>query len=307
MKARWIAFCAFICLALGLMACSFGGEGFGSDGSDSSSRGKVIKVVAGENFYGNIVSQIGGSHVAVTSILSDPNVDPHEYESSVKNAADIAKANLVVVNGLGYDDFMNSLLRISPNDGRKVIAAAKVLGISGKDANPHIWYDVEKMPQLADEIATELTAVDPANAQVFKNNVVKFNQSLGSITSIIKTIHTKYNGTKISYTERVPGYLVQATGLQLDIPASFPQSIEDGNDPSPADTAAFDKAITSKSVKALLYNAQVTDRQTDQLTSLAESYQVSVVPVTETMPPHAKNYQFWQQAQTQALFKALGG
>lgn len=300
MKNRLIAAGVGVALAAGLSAC-------GSSSSGAGSAKGTISVVAGENFYGNIVSQIGGSHVKVTSIISDPNTDPHEYESSAKNAAEIESAQLVVDNGVGYDDFMNQLLQTAPNSNRTVITASKVLGIGGSNPNPHLWYFTAKMPELANAIAADLSKIQPDNAATFKANAAAFTKSLAPITAVTDKIKAKYAGTKIAYTERVPGYLVQAAGLDLGIPASFTQAVEDGDDPSPADTAAFDQALKTHTVKALLYNAQVTDSQTDQLKALAKSSGVPIVPVTETMPPTAKNYQSWQLSQAQALLTALGG
>jgi zinc/manganese transport system substrate-binding protein len=279
-------------------ACSSGGAAI-SDG--------LVRVVAAENFWGNIVSQIGGSHVKVTSILSDPNTDPHEYESDARDAAAISDADLVVENGIGYDDFMADLMSASPNSGRQVLNVAKVLHVTGNDPNPHIWYDTARLPQVAANIADALAAKDPADAATFKANEQTFDVSLKPITAVIAQIKAKYAGTKIAYTERVPGYLIQAAGLVLGVPASFTQAVEDGTDPSPADTANFDTAIKTKTVKVLLYNGQVTDSQTTQIKQLATSSGVPIVGVTETLPPTDKDFQTWQLRQAQELLAALGG
>jgi zinc/manganese transport system substrate-binding protein len=290
---------------VGLAACSSSG-GPSSPGPNAGGS-KVVKVVAGENFWGNIVSQIGGSHVKVTSILSDPNTDPHEYESDVKDAAAIADADFVLENGIGYDDFLAKLLSASPSSGREVLDVAKILNITGDNANPHIWYDTAKVPQVASAISAELSKIDPADSSTFAANAQTFDASLQPITAVINAIKAKYAGTKIAYTERVPGYLIQAAGLVLGVPVSFTQAVEDGTDPSPADTASFDNAIKMKTVKVLLYNAQVTDSQTTQIKQLATSSGVPIVGVTETLPPTDKNFQAWQLRQAQELLTALGG
>jgi zinc/manganese transport system substrate-binding protein len=277
----------------------------GSSGGGSTPG--VVNVVAGENFWGDIVSQLGGAHVHVTSIISDPNADPHEYESSAKNAAAIAKADVVIENGLGYDDFMDKLLSASPRSGRDVLSVAKILSIGGDNPNPHIWYDTARLPAVAAAIVTELSARDPADAAVFAANEKTFVASLDPLLAVITQIKARYAGTAVAYTERVPGYLIDAAGLKLGIPASFAQAIEDGNDPSPADTSAFDDAITSKSVKVLLYNAQVTSPTTDKIKSLATKSGVPIVGVTETLPAGDKTFQAWQLAQDQDLLHALGG
>jgi zinc/manganese transport system substrate-binding protein len=265
----------------------------------------VVNVVAGENFWGDIVAQLGGPHVHVTSIISDPNADPHEYESSAKNAAAIAKADVVVENGLGYDDFMDKLLSASPRSGRDVLSVAKILSIGGDNPNPHIWYDTARLPAVAAAIVTELSARDPGDAATFAANEKTFVASLDPLLAVIAQIKARYAGTAVAYTERVPGYLLDAAGLKVGIPASFAQAIEDGNDPSPADTSAFDDAITSKSVKVLLYNAQVTSPTTDKIKALATKSGLPIVGVTETLPSDDKTFQAWQLRQDQDLLRAL--
>jgi zinc/manganese transport system substrate-binding protein len=266
-----------------------------------------IEVVASTNVWGDIAKQIGGEHVNVTSIMSDPNADPHEYEADAKTAATLSKSQFVVENGLGYDGFMDKLLAASPNPSRKVLDAADVMQVTGSDANPHIWYDIPKIPDVATAIAEQLGTLDPADAATFTANAKTFTDSLAPINDAIANIKTKYSGAPIGYTERVPGYLVDAAGLKLATPASFAQSIEDGNDPSPADNAGIDKALTDKAIKVLLYNGQVTSPATDAVKQLAAKSGVPVVGVTETLPPTDKDFQAWQLRQITEITTALGG
>lgn len=294
--SRRAAAAVLLALLASLAAC-------GSAPSSSSSR---VELVAGENFWGDVVRQIGGSHVAVTSIITDPNTDPHEYESSDRNAIAIATAKLVVRNGLGYDDFLAKLVAASGNHP-EVVDAGEVLGISGSDPNPHVWYDTAALPKVAAAIADRLGTIDPAHRATYTANAQAFDASLQPIDDVIAEIKQRYAGTPIAYTERVPGYLVDAAGLRLGIPVGFTQSVEEGSDPSPRDTVAFDDAIKTKAVKVLLYNAQVTDTQTSEIKTLAAASGVPVVGVTETMPPTYHRFQDWQLAQAQALLTALGG
>ena len=266
-----------------------------------------INVVASTNVWGDIAKQVGGDRVNVTSIMSDPNADPHEFEADAKTGAALSKAQFVVENGLGYDDFMDKLLAGSPNPSRVVLNAADVMQISGQDANPHIWYDIAKIPAVASGIADQLGKLDPADAATFSANAKTFNDSLAPINTAIANIKAKYPGAPVGYTERVPGYLVEAAGLTLATPASFAQSIEDGNDPSPADNAAIAAALTDKKIKVLLYNGQVTSPATDAVKQLAQKSGVPVVGVTETLPPTDKDFQDWQLRQINELTTALGG
>jgi zinc/manganese transport system substrate-binding protein len=267
---------------------------------------RSVEVVAAENFWGDITKQIGGDNANVTSVISDPNADPHLYESDARTAAALSNAQLVIVNGLGYDDFMAKLLSASPNPNRNVVTAADVMQISGREANPHIWYDIAKVPAVASAIAAQLGALDPADATTFTANAKKFSDSLAPIDTAIANIKTKYAGVPVGYTERVPGYLLDAAGLKLATPASFAQSIEDGNDPTPADNAAMDTAVKTKAIKVLLYNSQVTSPATDAVKTLAQQGGVPIVGVTETMPPSDANFQAWQLRQVNELTAALG-
>jgi zinc/manganese transport system substrate-binding protein len=275
-------------------------------GSPSGPGQQSVNVVAAENFWGDITKQIGGNHVNVTSVISDPSADPHLYESDAKTAAAVSKAQLVIVNGLGYDDFMGKLLSASPNPNRKVLTAADLMQISGTDANPHIWYDIAKVPAVSSAIAAQLGALDPADAAAFTANAKTFSDSLAPINAAIANIKTKYAGAPVGYTERVPGYLIDAAGLKLATPASFAQAIEDGNDPSPADNSAMDNAVKTKAIKVLFYNAQVTSPATDAVKTLAQQSGVPIVGVTETLPPTDPNFQAWQLRQVNELTSALG-
>jgi zinc/manganese transport system substrate-binding protein len=307
------AFAALAASTLMLAACNSTPSSTGTSSAPSSgstpspAAAAPINVVASTNVWGDIAKQIGGDHVNVTSVMSDPNADPHQYEADAKTGAALSKAQFVIENGLGYDDFMDKLLAASPNPSRAVLNAADAMKISGQDANPHIWYDIAKIPDVATGIADQLGKMDSADAATFTASAKTFNDSLAPINTAIANTKAKYPGAPVGYTERVPGYLVEAAGLTLATPASFAQSIEDGNDPSPADNAAMDAALTDKKVKVLLYNGQVTSPATDAVKQLAQKSGVPVVGVTETLPPTDKDFQGWQLRQVNEITTALGG
>jgi zinc/manganese transport system substrate-binding protein len=267
----------------------------------------VVKVVAGENFWGNIAGQIGGAHVQVTSILSNPNTDPHLYEADVASALAVAEARLVIANGAGYDDSMSQLLATTVNAGRAVVTVQAVLGLYGPDVNPHFWYDLPRVPRVAVAIETALARLDPPDAKVFAANLAVFDASLRPVDAVIASIRRCYPGPPVAYTERVPGYLLQAAGLEAVTPPGFAAAIENGNEPSAGDTAQMFQLITSRRTKVLVYNAQAVSPMTQQVRALARRYGAPVVPVTETMPPSFRSYQAWQLAQATALLGALGG
>lgn len=293
--------------AASLSACGAGSSPGNGTASPAAGGGTVVPVVAAENVWGDITRQIGGGRVRVTSILTDPNTDPHSYETDPKDAAAISQASFVVLNGLGYDDFASKLLAASPDSARTVVSLDKVNGVSGSSANPHLWYNPSYVKASADAIAAQLTKVDPADAPTFAANEQAFLAAYQPYVDQLARIKEKYHGVQIAYTERLPGYLVEAAGLVLGTPASFSKSLEDGNEPSATDTATFNADITGRKVKVLLYNGQVTDKQTDAIKALAVKAGVPVVGVAETIPPDQRDFQSWQIAQAAQVFAALGG
>ena len=267
----------------------------------------VVRVVAGENFWGNVAAQIGGRHVRVTSILTSPTADPHLYESDVSNAVAVAEAGVVIENGAGYDDFVSQLLGATSHPGRVVVSVQDVLGATGPDVNPHFWYDIPRVPEVARAIATALTRQEPQYASTFAAGLAAFDASLHPVEAVISLIRRRYPGAPVAYTERVPGYLLAAAGLRVLTPPGFAAAIEDGTDPSPDDTVVMDGLLTGRKVKVLLYNAQVVSAVTQHVQALALQYHIPVVGVTETMPPSYRSYQAWQLAQAEAILHALGG
>jgi zinc/manganese transport system substrate-binding protein len=266
-----------------------------------------LDVVAAENFWGDITSQIGGNHVSVTSIITDPNADPHLYETNPRDAAALSSAALVIENGTKYDTFVAQLLNTNPDPSRDVLTIATAVGVRGDNPNPHLWYNPEYVTKAARAIAARLTSHDPADAAAFATNLQTFLSAYQPYIDTVQAIKAKYGNTPIAYTERVAGYLVAGAGLRLATPASFAQSVEDGNDPSPADVAAMDAAMTGRLVKLLLYNAQVTSPVTQGVKTLASSNGIPVVGVAETIPAGERTFQSWQIAQAKAILAALGG
>jgi zinc/manganese transport system substrate-binding protein len=266
----------------------------------------VVKVVAGENFWGNIAAQIGGRHVRVTSILSSPAADPHLYESDVADAMAVAEAGLVIENGAGYDTFLSQLLGATTHPGRVVISVQHVLGASGPDVNPHFWYDIPRVPRVAAVIEAALARLEPRDAALFAANLTAFDRSLGPVQAVLRGIRCRYRGAPVAYTERLPGYLLQAAGLRVLTPPGFAAAIEEGNEPAPADALAMDQLLTNRKVRVLLYNAQAVSPVTQQARVIARRAGIPVLAITETMPPAFRTYQTWQLAQTTALLHALG-
>jgi zinc/manganese transport system substrate-binding protein len=272
----------------------------------SSGTSGALAVVAAENVYGDIVSQIGGSHVSVTSILSDPNADPHLFEPGTSNGLAVAKAALVVENGAGYDAFMTKLESAAPSSRRVVVTIADVLGVHGGDANPHLWYDVPALGRIAGAIAGGLERADPAHADAYRAGLARFRTSLAPLRREVARIRARFAGAPVAYTEPVPGYLLTAAGLRNLAPEAFARAIEDGTEPTPQALKAMYDLISQRRIHVLLYNSQAVSPITKRLRDLARSDGIPVVPVTETLPAD-RTFQQWQLEQAGALEAALAG
>jgi zinc/manganese transport system substrate-binding protein len=265
---------------------------------------KVIEIVAAENFWGNIASQLGRPDVSVTSLITNPNADPHLFETDAADAARLALARVVIENGAGYDGWMSSLLN-ADSGHPTIVNAASVLNVTGSDPNPHLWYDIPKVPRVAAAISAALTKVDPKDAAVFRSNLDRFDNSLAPLTAVLATIRSRFAGAPVAYTERVPGYALAVAHLVVKTPEGFARAIEDGEDPGPADTLAMEQLITKHRIDVLLYNVQTVTPVTTQVRALAQKSGIAIVGVSETMPTSDHTYQQWQLSQLTALLHAL--
>jgi len=265
---------------------------------------RVVDVVAAENFWGNIASQLGGPDVSVTSLITNPNADPHLFETDAANAAKLALARVVIENGAGYDGWMSSLLNADGGDPT-VVNAASVLGVTGSDPNPHLWYDIPKVPKVAAAISAAFAQVDPKDAAAFRSNLRRFDNSLAPLTAVLASIRSRFAGAPVAYTERVPGYALAIAHLAVKTPEGFARAIEDGEDPAPADTLAMEQLLTKRRIDVLLYNVQTVTSVTTQVRALAQKSGIAIVGVSETMPTSDRTYQQWQLSQLTALLHAL--
>lgn len=265
--------------------------------------GGAIKIVAAEDFYGNIAQQLGGNKVSVTSILSDPNVDPHEYESDVQDGIAITNANIVIENGLQYDTWMDKLLSASPSATRIVLTAG-TLAPDLLPENPHVWYGIDNISAIAGAITDVLIKTDPADTVFFQNNLTVFNDSLAPIMGKMNEIKAQYAGTPVGLTETIYLYQTEPMGLNVLTPFTFEKAIAEGNDPSAQDVNVTDQQIAGKKIKALIYNSQTVTPITTNLQNMAQAAGIPVVPVSETMPPN-DTYQTWMMDELNALEAAL--
>jgi zinc/manganese transport system substrate-binding protein len=296
---RRVLWLSFVCVALFLLSACGGAT---ANNASTASAGS-ISVVAAENFYGDIVKQLGGSHVNVQSILSDPNVDPHEYEANTKSALAVSKAQLVIENSGGYDDWMDKLLSSSPNSSRVVLKAFDIAKVKLPD-NEHVWYSIDNGQTIAQAITDSLKKLDPANAAEFDSNLQKFQQALQPVQQKISEIKAKYANTPVGLTETIFLYQSGPLGLNVMTPDEFQKAIAEGNDPPANTVITAENQMNKRQVKVLIYNEQTVTPITTKLQNEAKANNIPIVPVTETMPS-GKTYQSWMLDQLNTLEQAL--
>jgi zinc/manganese transport system substrate-binding protein len=265
----------------------------------------VIRAVGAENEYANVLEQVGGKYVEVSSILNNPNTDPHTFEASTSVAEEVSGAELIVQNGVGYDTFMSKIESASPNASRKVIVAQQVLDLPDTTPNPHFWYDPKTMPAVATVIANDLSAIQPSHKAYFEAKLTAFVASLRPWQAAIASFKAAHPDTKVAVTEPVADYLLEAMGMDILTPFTFQADIMNGVDPSPEAITEQQGFFTSHEAKVFCYNQQVVDSLTTSIRQTAESSGVPVVGVYETMPTPGYDYQSWMLAEVKAIEAAV--
>jgi zinc/manganese transport system substrate-binding protein len=293
---------AVVPLGIALLASACSSASAGPTASDAPG---AIVAVGAENEYANVIAQVGGKYVQASAIMSNPNTDPHTFEASASVARLVSQAQLVVQNGVGYDTWANTIENASSNSSRKVVVVQDLLGLPTSTPNPHLWYMPSTMPVVANAIAADLAAIQPAHAAYFRANAARFVESLTAWDNAIAAFKAKYPSTPVATTEPVADYMLQAAGADNLTPFAFQVGIMNGTDPSAQNVALERSLFTQHKVKAFLYNQQVTSSLTESFITLAHANGIPVVGVYETMPVPGFDYQSWMLTEVQDLQKAV--
>ncbi|MGL4686894.1 MAG: metal ABC transporter solute-binding protein, Zn/Mn family [Commensalibacter sp.] len=263
---------------------------------------KPIFIVAAENMYGDIAKQIGGVHVDVTTILSNPDQDPHSFELTPSVGYALTKAQLVIINGVGYDAWADRLLSHQTQNRPKIILAQDILGKKMGD-NPHLWYDIDGMQKLSQYLAKQYIDLMPENRNLFEANLAQFSNQLTQIKKRIETIKSQHLGLFVAATEPVCGVMVEKLGFEMG-EQNFQWVIMNGGEPSPRQVAQFEDDLRQKKIKLLFYNAQVITPETDRLKQIANQANIPIIGVSETMP-EGMSYQQWMNDTLSKIEAAL--
>jgi zinc/manganese transport system substrate-binding protein len=263
----------------------------------------VISVVASTNVYGDIARTVGGDLIEVTSLIADPSQDPHSFEADARAQLAVSKADIVIENGGGYDPFMQQLL--GDQHSATVISASDLLPDSREPGfNEHVWYQIQAMGELADEIADALGKVSPEHTQEFARNAAGFNAELKALH--LKTVEVKeeFGGMSVAAIEPLAGYLLASMAIRDITPAAFSEAVEEGSEISPAALNEMLKLIETGEAAAVISNDQTAGAETDAVVTAAKRAGLPVVTVSETLPDGFR-YADWMAANIDDVASAL--
>jgi len=280
-----------------------------SESTQVYSPGHKIQVVAAENFWGSLISQLGGNLAHVVSIITDPNTDPHEYESNTTDSQEITSANYIIVNGVGYDTWASDEISADGETNQTVLNVGPLNGVhvTGNivTGNPHMWYSPTYVNHTVAAMYTNLTTIAPGNTSTFQANYAILNASLAALYAQAGQIKHYHSGAVVASTESIFVYLANYTGLDLISPPEFMKAVAEGNDPPTQTVVTFQCQLESGKVAMLVYNEQTVTPITTNLKTIAVENNVTVVGVTETIQPPTDTFQQWMGAQFTYLQNAL--
>jgi zinc/manganese transport system substrate-binding protein len=289
-----------VCCAALVSAC--GGGTTGSAGGSSSGK---LQVVAAENFWGSIARQLGGSKVAVQSIIVNPSTDPHSYEPTASDGVALAKSRMAIVNGIGYDLWASKLIAANPSSSRKVLNVGDLLGLVEGD-NPHQWYSPSSVQRVVAQIVADYKQLDPKDSAYFDQQRAIFEtKGLAEYNKMIAAIRARYAGVPVGYSESIFQPLGKALGLKLLTPYSFAKAIAEGTDVSAADKQTVDTQAQSRLIKVWVYNSQNATPDVQRVNQLARAAHIPITTITETLSPASATFEQWQVAELQNLQQAL--
>jgi zinc/manganese transport system substrate-binding protein len=285
------------------IACALGG--CASAVSGPAGAGGKLDVAAAENFWGSIAAQLGGTKVAVSSIIANPNTDPHSYEPTAADGVTIARSQMAIVNGIGYDNWASKLLAANPSNGRTVLDVGTLLA-RGEGDNPHQWYSPSSVDRVAGEIVADYKRLDPADASYFERRREAFRTTgLAEYDRLLTEIRSRYAGVPVGYSESIFQPLGQSLGLELLTPYSFAKAIAEGTDVSAQDKQTVDHQAETGAIKVWVYNSQNATPDVQRVNQLAHAARIPTTTITETLSPAAATFEQWQSAQLRGLLAAL--
>jgi len=259
----------------------------------------VVKVLASTNVWGDIAKQLGGDWVEVTVILDDPMQDPHSYEASARDQLAVNDAEVIVMNGGGYDDFMTTLIQAA--DEAKIVQMAVPVSESAGESethahthdNEHVWYDFDSVGEFSQNFVAALTDIRPESFTDVNKNFDTFKVELDNLKVRLEGLAGHSLGLGVVATEGVGNLMLEHAGFENLTPEALADAIEEETEVPPAALAKTETLIKNNLVAILVTNAQVEDQVSERLRKLAEAEGVPVVQFSELIPEAGMNYFDW--------------
>jgi zinc/manganese transport system substrate-binding protein len=292
-------------MVLALLSIAGVAAGCGGASATSSRATPVLQVVAAENFWGSIAQQLGGSKVAVRSIIVNPDTDPHAYQPTATDARTMAGAKLAIVNGIGYDKWASQLIAANPVSGRTVLDVGDLLGLKEGD-NPHQWYSPASVQKVIDAIVAHYDKLDPADKAFFAAQKKHFESvSLKTYNGLRAQIRTRFAGVPVGYSESIFQPLGDDLHLKLLTPYSFAKAIAEGTEISAKDKQTVDNQAQKHLIKVWIYNSQNATPDVQRINAICRKQHIPIRTVTETLSPASLSFEQWQVAELRGLLAAL--
>ena len=287
---------------LSVAACGQSAGNASSDqkASESNDSGK-ISVVASINQWGSVAKDLGGDYVDVTDIMTNTNVEAHEYEPTSQDIAKFGDADVAVVNGADYDPWAS---KAASSTKATVVNAAETNGIKEGD-NPHVWFSSKVRNATADAITAAYEKAQPDNKAKFEELNKAWHEQSDKLESKIKDASAKLSGLPYAATESVAWYLADDLGMKDATPSGYAKASANESEPSPADLKEYADTLASGSIKLLVFNSQEADATTDQITDAAKKANVPIVELTEQMPKEYDNLLDWMSALVDSFSNAV--
>jgi zinc/manganese transport system substrate-binding protein len=267
--------------------------------------GTGLRVVAAENFWGSIASQLGGTRVQVTSVITSPATDPHDYEPTAADARTVASAQMAIVNGVGYDPWAGKLLAANPVHGRVVLTVGNLVGVEPGE-NPHRWYSPSDVQTVIRQITRDYITLDPKDADYFEQQQAHLEaRALAQYKHLFATIKHSYRGIAVGASESIFAPLAEALGLKLQTPTSFLKAVSEGTEPNASDKSKIDRQIAREQIKVWVFNSQNSTPDVQRITDAARKKGIPITTITESLTPASATFQSWQSRQLKALAAAL--
>ena len=270
-------------------------------GQSTSEKNGTIEVAASVNQWGTVAKALGGDNVNVTSIINSTNVDAHDYEPTTSDIAKLQKAQVIIVNGAGYDAWA---VKATQTANATIVNAAEVGGVNDGE-NPHVWFSADVRKAVAQAITEAYEQADAAKKNDFDKMNDRWTAEENNVESKIAEVKQKTDGLAYAATESVASYLAEDMGLADATPSGYARATANESEPTPTDIKQFTDALKAGEIKLLVVNTQEESELTDKITDAAKSVEVPMVELTEQMPEQYDSLTAWMEGLVDAFSQAV--